>query len=442
MSNYFCRDLKLDNLLLVSQEENSNIKIIDFGLMVSLGNGGSSVYTDRGVVGTDGFFAPESITSYHYSYKSDVWQAGCILYCMLCGHPAFHTDKKYRRNVKKGEFYPMTGPEWAHISDGAKDLVRNMLTVNVHARHSVDEVLNHPWMRGAAPVADLGAGYKRRVKALALRKTMKKIFMDRDIEDEHRERRSKLNEQFGPSGSGSGSFSEEDLDSPLVVSFRGVEFGSKLKNLKHVLLKNLGVQIVPMDIDIDPCEGQGSAPGLVTIASTDSSAASTSDSSDEDLRILRGEIDVDTYRSMMCSVGLDTLATKEIFNIFDINGDGQIELKEFLLTLMSFRAPDEHDAAVLYFHLFDLNEDGFIDVDELRAVVACLVHDGSDPLLPNGVSMAQLPNVEELFEVIDINPRDGRIDIDEFKQFYHTVLLPTVSSKVSTARVASRPTPL
>lgn len=366
------------------------------------------------VYGAAGFFAPESIMSHQYSFKSDVWQAGCILYCMLCGHPAFHSEAKYRAAVVRGQYYPMVGSEWTSISDLAKDLVCKMLAVRVEDRLSVDGVLDHPWMRGSAPVVDLGAGYRRRVKALALRKTMKRIFMDRDIEDEHRERRSKLDDQIGIAVAA-------DPTSPVANSFKGVEFGLKLRDLKNVLLKNLGVTIV----------GPPSSRPATTSAGSAAESTAESDSSDEELRILRGEIDVDTYCSIMCSVGLDTLATKEIFHIFDINGDGQIELKEFLLTLMSFRAPDEHDAAVLYFHLFDLNEDGFIDVDELRAVVACLVHDGTGPLLPDGV-VAHLPNVEELFEVIDTNPRDGRIDLEEFKQFYHTVLLPTVSRRVST----------
>lgn len=407
------RDLKLDNLLMMSNEENSSIKIIDFGLMVRLADG-QSIFQDRDVVGTEGFFAPESIQSHQYSYKSDVWQAGCILYCMLCGHPAFHSEARYRSAQVRGQYYPMVGPEWTSISEQAKDLVRKMLAVRLEDRLSVNEVLHHPWLRGSAPDTDLGSGYKRRVKALALRKTMKRIFMDRDIEDEHRERRIKLDDQFGGGTS-------TNPASPVVGIFRGVEFGAKLKDLKNVLLKNLGVTVV-QPLDVAP-----SMSGLPTVSGD-------SDSSDEDLRILRGEIDVETYCSIMCSVGLDTLATKEIFRIFDINGDGQIELKEFLLTLMSFRAPDEHDAAVLYFHLFDLNEDGFIDVDELRAVVACLVHDSSGPLLPDGV-VAHLPNVEELFDVIDTNPRDGRIDLDEFTQFYHTVLLPTVSRRISTRGV-------
>ena len=49
------RDLKLDNLLLVSQEENSSIKIIDFGLMVSFGSA-AATFQDRDVVGTEGIY--------------------------------------------------------------------------------------------------------------------------------------------------------------------------------------------------------------------------------------------------------------------------------------------------------------------------------------------------------------------------------------------------
>ena len=51
---YLSRDLKLDNLLMVSREENSRIKIIDFGLMVHVASG-SSTFQDRDVVGTEGY---------------------------------------------------------------------------------------------------------------------------------------------------------------------------------------------------------------------------------------------------------------------------------------------------------------------------------------------------------------------------------------------------
>jgi Ca2+-binding EF-hand superfamily protein len=236
---------------------------------------------------------------------------------------------------------------------------------------------------------------------------MKKIFMDRDIESDHRERLVKMDRQFSPTDSArlssmSSESNSSDTSSPSSISsnsFRGVEFGDKLKNLKVILLQNMG-----------RVHSEGSR--------------------SSELRILHGEIDLPTYCQMMVSVDLHVLATEEVFTIFDINRDGKIELKEFLLTLTSFRAPDHQNAAELYFNLFDLNEDGFIDVEELRAVVACLLHDGSGPLLPEGL-LVSLTSVEELFDVIDCNPKDGKIDIEEFKNFYHTVLLPTVSRRVS-----------
>jgi serine/threonine protein kinase len=74
------RDLKMDNVMVVPDEAgNITVKIIDFGHMVRLAEG-QSLYRDSKAVGTIGFIAPESWRRGEYSEKSDVWQAGCILY--------------------------------------------------------------------------------------------------------------------------------------------------------------------------------------------------------------------------------------------------------------------------------------------------------------------------------------------------------------------------
>jgi serine/threonine protein kinase len=78
--NYIHRDLKLENLLLVSSEEDSPIKIIDFGCMVQLPLGQSVYHRPGEIAGTPGCYAPESLSRNEYSFKSDIWQAGCILY--------------------------------------------------------------------------------------------------------------------------------------------------------------------------------------------------------------------------------------------------------------------------------------------------------------------------------------------------------------------------
>ena len=84
---YIHRDLKLENVMAITKEESSPMKVIDFGHMVSLSRRGSVLVQPNYLCGTDGYFAPESLLRCEYSAKTDVWQAGCILYTMLAGHP-------------------------------------------------------------------------------------------------------------------------------------------------------------------------------------------------------------------------------------------------------------------------------------------------------------------------------------------------------------------
>jgi calcium/calmodulin-dependent serine protein kinase len=41
----------------------------------------------------------------------------------------------------------MFSKQWISISDSAKDLIRKMLTVDQNERPSVEDVLNHPWIK-------------------------------------------------------------------------------------------------------------------------------------------------------------------------------------------------------------------------------------------------------------------------------------------------------
>ncbi len=52
---------------------------------------------------------------------------------------------------------------------------------------------------------------------------------------------------------------------------------------------------------------------------------------DQRIDLLRGEIGLEAFSNFMRSCELPHLASEEVFNIFDINRDGTIELKEFLL---------------------------------------------------------------------------------------------------------------
>jgi serine/threonine protein kinase len=68
------RDLKLDNILLIDDSDNSLVKIIDFGFMCHVPDGDGAIRSQQ-LCGTQGYLAPESTYAVkEYSRKSDIWQ--------------------------------------------------------------------------------------------------------------------------------------------------------------------------------------------------------------------------------------------------------------------------------------------------------------------------------------------------------------------------------
>ncbi len=76
------RDIKLTNIFLTG---NNTVKLGDFGISRVLESTCEAAMT---VVGTPYYMSPEVCESKPYTYKSDVWSLGCVLY-ELCAldHP-------------------------------------------------------------------------------------------------------------------------------------------------------------------------------------------------------------------------------------------------------------------------------------------------------------------------------------------------------------------
>lgn len=80
------RDLKPENIIFETKDENSPIKVIDFGTSTYFHKGSSKL---RKKLGTPYYIAPE-VLKRNYDEKCDVWSCGVILYILLCGYPPFN----------------------------------------------------------------------------------------------------------------------------------------------------------------------------------------------------------------------------------------------------------------------------------------------------------------------------------------------------------------
>nr|P0C8M8.1 RecName: Full=Probable serine/threonine-protein kinase CCRP1; AltName: Full=Cell-cycle related Protein 1 [Zea mays] len=137
------RDLKLGNLLLNDKME---LKICDFGLAAKLEFDGEKRKT---VCGTPNYIAPEVIEGKGgHSYEVDTWSLGVIIYTLLVGRPPFETSdvKQTYKRIKACEY---SFPDHVSVSDTAKNLVQKMLTLDPSKRPSLDEILQHPFLKNA-----------------------------------------------------------------------------------------------------------------------------------------------------------------------------------------------------------------------------------------------------------------------------------------------------
>jgi len=148
------RDLKPENILYESPDSDT-IKVADFGL--------ARVVSGKDVMktacGTPGYVAPEILKNQGYdSGAVDIWSAGVILYILLCGFPPFYEEElpALFDQILHAR-YDFPSPWWDHISSDAKELVRNMLELNVEKRFTAKQVLEHSWMKNAPDIHLEGA---------------------------------------------------------------------------------------------------------------------------------------------------------------------------------------------------------------------------------------------------------------------------------------------
>ena len=139
------RDIKLNNLMLIDNSPNSDIKIVDFGL--------SKILIPKDLCeeafGTISFAAPELLLRKPYDFSVDIWSLGVCLFYMLSGDFPFGNDNEDSKEI--GTSIVNDNPyfnddNWINISLDAKDLVNKMLIRDPLLRINLIEILHSQWM--------------------------------------------------------------------------------------------------------------------------------------------------------------------------------------------------------------------------------------------------------------------------------------------------------
>jgi serine/threonine protein kinase len=167
------RDIKPENIMM--EHGSHSVKLSDFGLS-SITHDGRFFETS---CGTPNYASPEVVGGRLYGGpEADVWSCGVVLYAMLCGALPFD-DANIGVLFKKIQTADYAMP--SHVSPLAQDLLRRVLIVNPLERATMEQVMQHPWLRPHFPRYLLSLHYEAFVDSTRFAKT---YYLTEDMLDE------------------------------------------------------------------------------------------------------------------------------------------------------------------------------------------------------------------------------------------------------------------
>ena len=139
------RDIKPENVLLTSESEDADVRLLDFGLSKIVGP--NQKCTEP--YGTLTYCAPEIILDKPYLKTVDSWSLGVMTYLMLSGSLPFSGKDEHEiaKNVVYSKVNFEKKPIWKEISNEAKDFITKLLEKDLKKRIEMKEALEHPWFK-------------------------------------------------------------------------------------------------------------------------------------------------------------------------------------------------------------------------------------------------------------------------------------------------------
>jgi non-specific serine/threonine protein kinase/NIMA (never in mitosis gene a)-related kinase len=194
------RDLKTQNIFLLG---NGRLVLGDLGISKVLEGTMDFAQT---CIGTPYYMSPEIFKNKPYSYKSDVWALGCVLYEMTTLNHAFDANSinGLAQKIIKGKYPPIHNKYSRYL----RELIAQMLAPEPKQRPDLDQILRKPFIRkhvlsffveiASRPSASLGEGpmivraaasggiggaVVNDANAIALRQQLEVLGMQKELQD-------------------------------------------------------------------------------------------------------------------------------------------------------------------------------------------------------------------------------------------------------------------
>lgn len=327
MNGIVHRDLKPENIMRASNDPEAQIKIIDFGESCILPPSKRLSST----MGTAYYIAPE-VLNHSYTEKCDLWSVGVILYILLCGIPPFNgnSDLEITAKIQRGKF-SFDGEVWKRISIDAKDFITKLLVFDPIHRLSAERALEHPWIHSAGTIrqtmeAEVILGGIENLKAFTatcrLKQAICMFIASQHIQKEEQENLTKAFKAIDRNHDG--RLSRAEIINGLSATMSEEEANKRVE----LILKNV-------DSDIS---------GYIEY--TEFLAAGLKFESDSNRKALElafkafdldksGSISLDELKQVLGEDLCQEHVWQEIMREADLDGDGEINMKEFEALVLS-----------------------------------------------------------------------------------------------------------